>query len=134
MSVCSEMFTALLESKELRYDTRVDSDGDIVVDFPYQGKVAKCFFSGENGEYFSLYLVYERVPDDKYANVLFVCNELNCRYKWATFYLDQDKDIVIHDDALLSVESAADEAFELLVRILKIADDAKPLIMKAIYA
>ncbi len=134
MSVCADLFTAMLDSKGLRYETRVDNDGDTVVDFPYQGKVAKCFFSGEQGEYYSLYVVYERIPEEKFADLLFLCNELNARYKWATFYLDQDRDLVIHDDALLSVESAADEAFELLVRILKIAEDVKPAIMKAIYA
>lgn len=134
MSVCADLFTAMLDSKGFRYETRVDKDGDTVVDFPYQGKIAKCFFSGEQGEYFSLYVVFERIPEEKFADLLFLCNELNARYKWATFYVDQDRDLIIHDDALLSVESAADEAFELMVRILKIAEDVKPAIMKAIYA
>ncbi len=134
MSACAELFTALLDSKGLRYGSHVDNDGDTVVDFPYQGKVAKCFFSGDEGKYFSLYIVYENVPEDKFADVLFVCNELNNKYKWATFYIDKDRDLVIHDDALLSVETAAEEAFELLARILNIGSEAKPLIMKAIYA
>jgi len=71
---------------------------------------------------------------EKFADVLFVCNELNAQYKWVTFYLAKDNSIVLHDDAILSIESAADEAFELLVRILKIGDEVKPRLMKAIYA
>ncbi len=134
MAICAENFTALLDSKGLQYQSYLDKDGDTVVDFPYHGKVTKCFFSGEEGRYFSLYLVYEKVPEEKFADVLFVCNELNAQYKWATFYVDRDSDLVIHDDALLSEESAAEEAFELLVRIIKITDDVKPQIMKAIYA
>ena len=134
MNTCAELFTKFLDSKDFHYATNIDSDGDSVVDFPYQGKVFKCFFSGDEGSYFSLYLVYERVPDDKVADAIFVCNELNTRFKWATFYVDGDKDLMIHDDAILSVENAADEAFELLARIINISNDAKPSIMKALYA
>ncbi len=134
MNACAELFTNLLRSKNLNFESGIDSDGDSVVEFPYQGKVAKIFFCGQNGEYLSLYLVYERAPDEKFADVLFVCNELNAQYKWVTFYLAKDNSIVLHDDAILSIESAADEAFELLVRILKIGDEVKPRLMKAIYA
>ena len=134
MNACAELFIENLRSKNLNFQSGVDKDGDVVVEFPYQGKVAKIFFSGENGGYMSMYLVYERVPEDKLSDAIFACNELNCRYKWITFYVDRDNDVVLHDDAILSVESAADEAFELLVRMMKIGDDVRPILMKAIYA
>ena len=133
MLICTELFTKFLDSKNFTYSTRTMENGDDVVSFPYSGKVANCVFSGDNGKYFSLYLVYETIPQDKAADAIFVCNELNVKYKWATFYLN-GKDVVIHDDAILSVESAADEAFELLVRILNIGNEIKPVLMKAIYA
>ena len=134
MNACAELFVKNLKEKNLNFATADTDQGDTVVDFPYQGKVTKLIFSGETGEYCSLYLVYERVPEDKIANVIFTCNELNAEYKWVTFYVDKDNDLVIHDDAILSVESAAEEAFELLVRMLKVTDDLRPRIMKAIYA
>ena len=134
MNTCAELFTRFLDSKEMHYSSYIDSDGDSVVDFPYQGKVVKCFFTGDDGTYLSLYLVYEHVPDDKLADAVFVCNELNTRFKWATFYVDDDKDLMVHDDAILSVESAADETFELLARMINISNDAKPSIMRALYA
>ena len=92
------------------------------------------FFCGDDGGYFSLYLVYEHVPEEKLADVIFLCNELNAQYKWITFYVDKDGDVVLHDDAILTASNAAEEAFELLVRTLKIGEDVKPAIMKAIYA
>ena len=134
LNACAELFTELLRSKNLNFQSGVDKDGDSVVEFPYQGKVAKIFFTGEQGTYLSIYVVYERVPENKVADVIFTCNELNCRYKWVTFYMDKDNDVVLHDDAILSLDNAADEAFELLVRILKIGEDVKPTIMHAIYA
>ena len=48
--------------------------------------------------------------------------------------MDKDNDLVMHDDAIVSEDSAAEECFELLVRMLKISEDIKPRIMKAIYA
>ncbi len=134
MKPCAEMFVEFLKSKDMNFQCGTDKDGDSVVEFPYQGKIAKMFFCGEEGEYFSLYLVYERAPAEKLADVIFACNELNNSYKWVTYYVDRDNDVICHDDAILTVENAADEAFELLVRILKIAEEAKPVIMKAIYA
>ncbi len=134
LNVCAELFTRYLTEKGLNFESRIDSDGDSLVEFPYQGKNYRLYFTGENGTYLSLYMIFERVPDNKFADVLFTCNELNCQYKWATFYVDKDNDIVIHDDAILTVENASAEAFELLLRIIKICEDVKPKIMKAIYA
>ena len=132
--LCADLFKRVLDQKEFTYDSGVDSDGDDYVNFPYKGKTARCFFSGENGKYFSAYLVYERVPDDKFAAALLACNALNVRFKWVTFYIDKDNDIMLHLDAILSPDNAGDEALELLVRMISIGDDAKPTIMKALYA
>lgn len=134
LNTCAELFERFLKEQNLSCNSGTDSDGDSVIEFPYQGKVAKIFFTGDNGTYLSTYLVYEKVPEEKLADVIFVCNELNCQYKWVTFYVDKDNDIILHDDAILSVENAAEEAFELLLRMIKISDDVKPKIMRAIYA
>jgi len=134
MLICAEQFIENLKSKNLNYATGESDKGDTIVDFPYQGKVTKCIFSGEEGQYFSMYLVYERIPEEKVADLIFLCNELNAEYKWVTYYVDKDNDLVMHDDAILSADTAAEEAFELLVRMLKISEDIKPRIMKAIYA
>lgn len=134
MNTCAELLKENLESKNLNFECGTDKDGDSIIEFPYQGKVAKLFFSGEEGEYLSIYLVFERVPEEKLADVIFVCNELNAKYKWVTFYVDKDNDVLFHVDALLTPETAAEVAFEMLIRILKIGDDVKPVIMKAIYA
>ena len=105
-----------------------------MVDFPYQGKVTKCIFSGDLGQYFSMYLVYERIPEEKVPNLIFLCNQLNAEYKWITYYVDDDNDLVMHDDAIVSPETAAEECFELLIRMLKVSEDLRPRIMKEIYA
>jgi len=134
LNTCAELFVNNLKSKNLNFQSGTDKDGDSIVEFPYQGKLAKMFFCGEKGTYLSMYMVYERVPEDKTTEAIFACNELNCQYKWITFYVDRDNDVIFHDDAILSVDDAGEEAFELLVRMMKIGDDVKPQLMKAIYA
>ena len=132
--LCADLFIDFLKSKNFNFNSFVDNDGDVIVDFPYDGKIAKCIFSGDEGKYLSLYLIYENVPEDRIANMIFACNELNTRYKWITFYVDSDKDLMLHDDAILAPENAADEAFEILLRTINIGKEAKPTIMRALYA
>ncbi len=131
--LCANLFIEFLKSKDFKFNSFVDNDGDVIVDFPYDGKIAKCIFSGDEGKYLSLYLVYENVPEDKLANLIFACNELNTKYKWVTFYVDSDRDLMLHDDAILAPENAAEEAFEILLRTINIGNEAKPIIMRALY-
>ncbi len=130
----AERFTAFLDEKDLHYFAKTDEDGDAIVDFPYDGKVTKCIFTGESGKYVSLYTIYDSVPQDKLAAVLIACNELNAKYKWVKFYIDDDSDLMIQDDALLSEDNTAEEVFELLLRFIDIMKESKATLMKAIYA
>ena len=134
LNVCAQRLANTLQDKDLNYQTDIANDGTSVILFPFQGKVVRMFFSGENGKYLSMYLVFERVPDEKVTDVILKCNELNCQYKWFSFYVDKDKDITLQNDAILTESTAADVALELLVRMVKISDEVKPAIMKAIYA
>ena len=134
LNTCARLFTKDLDSKDLTYNSGNTSNGDSYVEFPYRGKSIRMIFSGKDGCYLSLYMVFERVPEDKVADAIFVCNTLNAEYKWVTFYVDRDNDVIFHDDAILAVSNSAEEAFELMARMLKIGDDVKPQIMRAIYA
>lgn len=133
MLPCAELFKNELDSKNLHYGYQQIDDNAVNISFPYGGKVVNCIFSGDAGEYLSLYLTYETVPEEKIADLIFLCNELNTTYKWVTFFVDKSCNLVLHDDAILSLESAVGEAFELLLHIISIGDKAKPVIMKTIY-
>ena len=134
MLLCADMFAQYLKSKNFNFSTKDLENGETLIDFPYQGKLFRCFFSGENGKYLSLYLVYEKVPEDKFMDALLLCNQINTEYKWVTAFVNKNSDFVFHDDAILSLENAADESFELLARMISMSDGLKPSIMKMIYA
>lgn len=134
LNVCAQNLADNLKSKGLSFDSRVDDEGDSIIIFHYDGKRILGIFSGDNGTYFSLGICYEHVPEDKIADAIFVCNEINSTYKWVKYYVDRDGDVMIKSDAILSTDDNGEEAFEILLRVLDISKDAKPIIMKAIYA
>jgi len=134
MKNCFEDFVDYLKAEGYSFNQKIDADGDGVVSIPYDGKTMKCFFSGEDMCYLSIYEVFESIPEDKVAELILLCNSLNCQYKWLTFYVDKDNDLMFHVDARLSCDEAADMAMELVARMAKIGKEAKPKIMKAIYA
>ncbi|MBR5479668.1 MAG: YbjN domain-containing protein [Clostridia bacterium] len=134
LNTCAQNLANLLQLKGLDFDTKIDNDGDSVVIFGYGGKRILGIFSGEDGTYFSLGIFYESIPEDKIPDVIFACNEINATYKWVKYYVDHDGDLMIKSDAILSTDDGGEEAFELLLRVIKISEDAKPIIMKTIYA
>ena len=77
MNTCAANFVAFLEEKNLHFDAREIDNGGAMVAFPYNGKLARIFFNGQDGSYMSMYLVYESVPAEKIPDMLVLCNELN---------------------------------------------------------
>ena len=133
MLLCAQLFIEDLNNKNLNFDSKVDGDGDVIIKFPYDGKITTFIFTGEEGRYVSMYTVIENVPQEKTTDLYAVCNQMNCTWKWFKFYLDKDNNIIVQGDAILSPESAADETFELLVRRVNVMKEVKPTFMRAIY-
>ena len=89
----------------------------------------------EDGRYVSL-RSYNlcKFEDSKKAAMYKVCSELNASYKWVKFYVDEDDNtITCQDDAIIQLDSAGPECFELLLRMFKIMDDCYPVMMKTIW-
>ena len=74
------------------------------------------------------------VPKDKYAAVLLACNEANAKYRWVKFYINDDLEIVLDEDAVIDRSSVGQECAEVAFRISDILDDAYGSFMKAIYS
>jgi len=76
-----------------------------------------------------------KVPENKTAQVLTCLNELNGKFRYVNFYIDSDNDVTISYD--FPVRTTADNVgaigVEMTHRFVKIADEAYPMIMKAIW-
>ncbi len=133
MRACAELFTQDLQSKGLPFES-VEKEDSSVVRIVYDGRRTSCIFTGEEGTYLTVYTYFESIPEAKITDFYAICNGLNSKYKWLKFYIDDENDLIIEDDAILTLENAADETFELLMRSISIMQEAKPSIMRGIYS
>lgn len=64
-----------------------------------------------------------------------VCNELNARFRWVKFFVDEnDNTITAEDDAIIQLDSCGEEVFRCCLQLTKISDDAYPYFMRAIWS
>lgn len=122
-----------LDSRELTYKYDENEDNQIVA-IGFDKFTLLCIFSGENGNYFTIFTDYVNCEKEKSLDVIIALNQLNSTYKWAKFYLDKDNDVIIDTDAIIDEETGGDECFELVARFVNIIKDANNDIMRAIYA
>ena len=135
MVICAELFAAKMKAEGIRFNVIDRDDGGCVLSVPFEDRTTNVFFDGDNnGTHPALRTVFEHCPAEKIADVLVVCNELNVKYRWVKFCIDNDCDIMVEDDAIVSPESAGEELLELVFRTASIIKDVKPTIMRAIYS
>ena len=136
-SMIFEMICKYLDSKGWRYQP--SSDGTII----------KSGFSGKNAQRIDCYIRveeerneihlrtfnYVNVPEEKKANMYKLCSQMNKRYSWVKFYVDdEDNTVTLADDAVVDPSTCGDEAYGLMFRMLLICDDAYPEFMRTLYA
>ena len=71
--------------------------------------------------------------EDRFVDVLKTCNELNNRFRWFKFTIDNDSDINMEIDCIVNEETAGEVVLELVQRLCNIVDEAYPELMEAIY-
>ncbi|MBQ9967727.1 MAG: YbjN domain-containing protein [Oscillospiraceae bacterium] len=74
------------------------------------------------------------VDDAQQSKVLPVLNKLNQKFRYAKFAMDDDGDINIEYDYLVRCPDPSASAREIMIRLVKIIDDAYPDIMRAMWA
>ena len=73
------------------------------------------------------------VDDEKKAKILPALNRINSHYRFVKFVIDNDNDINIEYDFLQSAVRVEASAEELIIRIVRIIDEAYPELMKALW-
>lgn len=78
--------------------------------------------------------VIAHVPENKADQALQAINAANTKFRWLTFFLDANLNIVASGDHILAPNVVGDTCIELLNRTLNICDEAYVSFMKAIWA
>jgi hypothetical protein len=131
MLLAAKLFTDELVAQNFAYSAHDMADG-AVVSFPCCGMDTNFIFSGVEGRYVSMYTLMAAVPPEKIKEVIQLCNTLNNETKWFKFYVDDENDLMMQDDAILLPEYAADECFELLERRIKVLEKVKATVLRAV--
>lgn len=105
-------------------------------------------FSGENAPNFIVRFIstdddndvairilsFVKVPEKKRAAVLDAINSLQRRFRYVNYTIDDDGDVNIGIDLPMRTQNVGDVCVEMFIRIVKIADDSYPVLMKAIWS
>ena len=82
-------------------------------------------------------LEYEHFDDPAEISVTFVDNasiaELNNQYRWVTFYIDDDADVITQIDSYVDEENCGSVCLSLVRRMVNIIDESYPDIMRTIW-
>ena len=73
---------------------------------------------------------FGKATPSKRLEFLECCNSLNTTYRWVKFYIDNDGDIAVSDDAVIDISSVGPEVIQLVHRMVGIYDDAYLELMK----
>lgn len=78
---------------------------------------------------------FVQVPENKYDNMYKILNECNDQYTHVKFVLDTEHgQINARDDDVIQLDSCGPECFELMIRMVRVVEDAYPKFMKAMWA
>ena len=76
-----------------------------------------------------------QISEDKFDKALRAANECNRSWRWVKFIVDtKHNQIIARDDAIIQLDSCAEEVEELVHRMVGIVDEAYPEFMKAFWA
>lgn len=105
-------------------------------------------FSVENGSSYRIYFISNdddndvsvrvygliSVDESRREKLIPVINDLNCKYRYVKFVLDNDGDVNIEYDYPIRCLNPAASAGEIVLRFTKIIDDSYPTLMRALWA
>ncbi len=111
-------------------------------------RVIKVAYGGDNMDSIAVYVFFDKDGEPmiqcKSWNILnfknnvdkgiVVCNQLNAKYRWVKFYIDDDSDVICELDAMIDEETCGNECLTLVRRIVSIVDEAYPVLAKARWA
>lgn len=137
MGVVLEMTKAFLDSQGYHYSEELD--GEVlrlgIAGLNNIGTMEVIVVFDENDRTVSIKSFdICQIPESKKEQLYRICSELNERFRWVKFYVDEsDNTITVQDDAVVSADTSGEEIAELVFRMCGITADAYPELMKALW-
>ena len=136
-NVAAKLFCDFMEAQDLNCNMVDENDGLVRVGWRLKSASISIFIKFNN-DCTNVHLEgfdFLRIPEDKTDMMYRIVNECNDEYRWLKFVVDnQHEQVVTKVDALIQLDTCAQETFELVVKTAQIVDDAYPKFMKALWA
>lgn len=136
MATYKSLFTSFLSQKGLKFQDIHERAVRIVFDGNNMSSIGiLAIFDDDNGK--RVHFICPdvgKVPEDKLFPVLLACNTLHNQYRYCTFCVSDSMELRAEGDAVLDADTAGEECFEIVLRMIKIIDDAYPVLQKAIWS
>lgn len=132
-----QLFAAFMESHDLGVQVAEDNENVCRIGFDLTNTQVQIFthFSEDGTDVHFTGIDFVKIPEDKVDMIYKVCNACNDQFRWVKFVWDEDnKYITCQADAVIQLDSCAEECFEIVMRMAKIVDDAYPTFMKAMWS
>ena len=134
MADCKAAFTKYLEEKQLPYHVihdhviGLEAGGEkmkhqqIFVDFDEKG--------ADNAHF---YCRIAEMNEEKMGASLVLCNQLNAKYRWIKFVIDEDMDACCLCDAYIDEETCGEECMHVVSEMVLVADEVYSSFMKILW-
>jgi len=137
MNTAMQMVCTYLDSKGVRYSPN-EEKSTIKTGFKAENKqgIELLLIFDDNNESMAIRSFdYVSFPANKIDTMYKVCSQMNKQFRWVKFYVDEnDNTVTLSEDAVIQLDTAGAEAWELIVRMVSIGDDAYPEFMKALWS
>ncbi|MCR5595450.1 MAG: YbjN domain-containing protein [Lachnospiraceae bacterium] len=135
-SQAMELFMAYLSSNEINPDVIDEERGIIRVGFRLKNTSVSLFMYFEDEDKYAHIegRNFVNIPSNQIDKIFKICNDLNDSYRWVKFVWDPNaNDVCCRCDAVVQLDSCAEEMYELMARMSTIIDEAYPEIMKGLW-
>ena len=78
--------------------------------------------------------VIRATKNDKYAKAIMLCNEMNKKWRWVKFSIDEKKDILVEGDVDFDISNAGKACHSFVERVVGRVDDTYPDFMRLLYS
>ena len=136
-SAAAKIFEAFMAANEINISYIDEEETIMRVGWKLDNtKIADYIIFDEGDEHIQIQgRDFIQIPENKYDIMLDVINDCNMEYRWIKFYLHKEQgEIVAMTDAIIQLDSCAEEIDELMHRMNNIVDDAYTKFMKALWA
>ena len=133
----AQLFVAYMEANNMKIQVLDDEERIIRVGLNLENTELSVFlhFSEDESEVHFDGRDFVKIPKGKEELVYKICNMCNDDYRWVKFVWEENNNILsCRCDAMIQLDTCAEEIFGIIARMASIVDDAYPSLMKILWA